>query len=167
MTDHHSAPGAPRTFVEPEIYYAQLPSVHVATGGLITDPGGRVLLVKPNYRPHWLFPGGMVEEGEPPEDACARELREELGLEVKVGQLLVVDWAPPYGHRTRPLVYLLFDAGTMNDPAIRLQYAELDDAAFFAPEEAAARLSSRVAARVPAALAARERGVTIYRPAEG
>ncbi|WP_219506064.1 NUDIX domain-containing protein [Nonomuraea ceibae] len=156
-----------RTFVEPEIYYAQLAAVHVATGALIIDPAGRVLVVKPFYRPHWQLPGGMADEGEPPEVACARELDEELGLRVEVGRLLVVDWAPPSGHRARPLMYLVFDAGTMDEPDLRLQHAELDDATFFPPEEAAARLAEADAARVPAALAAREHSTTVYRPSSG
>ncbi|MEU8247271.1 NUDIX hydrolase [Nonomuraea sp. NPDC048916] len=164
MTDQHPATSVQRTFVEPEIYYAQLASVHVATGALLTDTDGRILLVKPNYRPHWLIPGGMVDDGEPPELACARELHEELGIQAKIGQLLVVDWAPARGHRTRPILYLLFDAGTLHDPRIRLQHTELDDAAFLTAAEAPGRLSPTVAARIPAALAARDQGITIYRP---
>jgi 8-oxo-dGTP diphosphatase len=52
----------------------------------LIDPDGRVLLAK---RPEgktlaglWEFPGGKVEEGETPEAALIRELKEELGIDV-------------------------------------------------------------------------------------
>jgi 8-oxo-dGTP diphosphatase len=55
---------------------------------VIRDTDGRVLLTKRPPGSHmgglWEFPGGKVEEGEAPQDALARELHEELGLEVRV-----------------------------------------------------------------------------------
>lgn len=56
----------------------------VTAGAIITNDEGRVLLLKHRFRPSpgWGVPGGFIEEGEQPEAALRRELREEVELEV-------------------------------------------------------------------------------------
>ncbi|UQX87024.1 NUDIX hydrolase [Jatrophihabitans telluris] len=72
----------------------RLATPHVAAGVLFRDEAGRVLVVKPTYKDGWDVPGGYVEIGESPRAAAIREVREELGVDWQVGELLLVDWAP-------------------------------------------------------------------------
>jgi 8-oxo-dGTP diphosphatase len=47
----------------------------------------------PQFAGMWEFPGGKVDPGEAPEDALHRELREELGVEVRLGPELPAEAA--------------------------------------------------------------------------
>ena len=68
------------------------PTIEVVAGALF-DPSGRVLIAQ---RPagkalagRWEFPGGKLHAGEEPFDGLVRELREELGVEVRDARRLV------------------------------------------------------------------------------
>ena len=151
------------TWVEPDKWYAQLATFHAAAALFVTDDTGRVLLVKPNYRDHWAIPGGYVDQHENPHTAAERELREELGLALAVGDLLVVDWASPAGPRPRALVNFVFDGGRLTDEhTIRVDLDELETFRFHDAEQCRRLLPPRVAPRIDAALAARAKGTTIY-----
>lgn len=59
---------------------------------LIMDEQNRLLITqRPLHASHggfWEFPGGKVEEGESEEGALLREMREELGIDVRTFQFL-------------------------------------------------------------------------------
>ena len=69
---------------------------------LILNDEGQVLAVKCPEHKHgggWEFPGGKIEPGEAARDAVAREICEELGVQVEVGELLhTIEWDYPTFH---------------------------------------------------------------------
>jgi 8-oxo-dGTP diphosphatase len=66
--------------------------VHVAVG-VVCDAQNRILIAQRPQHVHqgglWEFPGGKIEPGESVEQALARELAEELAIEIGVGQPLL------------------------------------------------------------------------------
>lgn len=58
----------------------------------VIEEGGRVLIARrkaaDRFGGFWEFPGGKLEPGEAPEAGLQRELREELGVETRVGGFL-------------------------------------------------------------------------------
>lgn len=153
---------------EEAAWFAGLATMFGAAGALFTDPDGRVLLVKPNYRDHWSLPGGILEHGEPPHEGCRREVAEEIGIDITPGRLLAVGWTGPDGLRPRPVVHFVFDGGTLAaDAPIRLQAEELDEHRFVDAADLDRYLPPLIIARVAAALRGRAAGTTGYVPWTG
>lgn len=136
----------------------------VAADALVRDDAGRVLLVNPTYKERWDLPGGMAEANEPPRAAVERELREELGLTVTAGRVLVVDWDGPHGPWDDQIIFV-FDAGTVTAAqaaALRPTDEELAAVEFVAPDEADRRLRPDMANRLTRALRALAAGTANY-----
>jgi 8-oxo-dGTP diphosphatase len=92
----------------------------------VIERDGRVLICQRKGGRHalkWEFPGGKVEPGETPKAALARELREELAIEARIGDEI-------HRHQVRygngPLIHLMFFRVTdfSGEPA-NLQFASM------------------------------------------
>lgn len=142
---------------------AKMARPRMASGALFFDDQGRVMMLEPTYKDYQEIPGGYVETGESPREACVREVREELGISPEIGRLLAVDWAPSPAEGDK--VLYLFDGGVL--PAglrgqIQLQAAEIR-AYDFHPLDAVADLTiARLARRIEAAAVARAEGRVAY-----
>lgn len=86
-------------------------TVLVAAGVVVE--GGRVLLSRRKQGTHlsglWELPGGKVEAGEDPREALRRELEEELGIAVTVGEILDVTFHR-YEDADKAVLLLFFEA---------------------------------------------------------
>lgn len=144
-----------------EQYYKSLPRRRMGAGMLIVDDVGRPLLVEPTYKSTWEIPGGVVETGEDPRTCAAREVREELGLDLAPGRILVMD------HTTEPpsqgdAIMLIYAGGVLDAPgSIRLRTSELRSYRFIPDETLDHLVSPSFAFRVRQALHARREGIVI------
>lgn len=82
--------------------------------GVIKD-GERVFATQRGYgdfKDFWEFPGGKMEPGETPQQALARELKEELAVDVNVGGFIcTVDYDYPAFHLTMHCFYCTIAPG--------------------------------------------------------
>lgn len=85
-----------------------------ATSGLV-EHDGKYLIVKRGHEPgkgEWDLPGGFMEGDEPPEQAVHRELKEETGLDVTIGQLIGAYSAMFHG---RPILSIAYHCTAPSD----------------------------------------------------
>jgi 8-oxo-dGTP diphosphatase len=140
---------------EPDLFV--LPRIPASSGALIFDGRGRLLIANPTYKAHWTIPGGIMEaDGETPWEACRREVREEVSLDVADGRLVAVDFLRPKPSKPGGMRFL-FDCGVLPDSvlaSITLQEEELSEHRLADPDEALTLLSGPLRRRVGAALAA-------------
>jgi 8-oxo-dGTP diphosphatase len=138
-----------------------IPTVVVAAGVLVER--GRVLLTRRKAGTHlegaWELPGGKVQAGEDPRQALRRELREELGIQVAVGEIVDVTFHR-YEEARKAVLLLFFEAerlpGSPDPRAIDVaafEWAGADglQATRFPPPDVAVleKVRARLGARVP------------------
>jgi 8-oxo-dGTP pyrophosphatase MutT (NUDIX family) len=116
-----------------------LPRKRLIAHVLMRDDRSRILLCDTTFKTDWELPGGIVEPGEAPRDGAIREVREELGIDLAVGRLLVADWLPPY-LGWEDAVEMIFDGGQVTEAdlvAFALQQNEIRRVALLTLDAAA------------------------------
>ena len=141
-----------------------LPKKRLIGHVLFLDEDGRVLLLETSYKEDWELPGGVVEPGETPRAAAEREVAEEVGLVVELGQPLLTDWMPPHLGWS-DAVELIFDGGQLTSEqteAIVPDPVEIREVHWLAPDKAAEKMAPFARGRMLAAVACRVGGGTKY-----
>jgi len=127
-----------------------LPKKRLISHVVMSDRDGRILLCKTTFKRDWELPGGIVEPGENPVEAARREVLEEIGVDIEVGRLLVLDWLPPY-LGWGDAIELLYDGGDYDAAYLdSLVYdrREITGARWCTPDDAAALVSPLNARRL-------------------
>lgn len=98
----------------------------LVVAAVIEDGEGRFLLARRPPGSHleglWEFPGGAMEEGETPGEALIRELEEELGVRVAVGEPLTFAF---HRDESRDVLLLFFSARLVSGSPVGRQGQEV------------------------------------------
>lgn len=117
----------------------------LGTRAVVTDPEGRMLVVRQRYTNGWIFPGGGVDRGEAPVSAVKREVIEETGVRL-TGDVVMHGLFS--NHANFPGDYIaVYIANSFEDGAWQPSF-EISERAFLHPEEIAADSSAAMQRRL-------------------
>jgi ADP-ribose pyrophosphatase YjhB (NUDIX family) len=117
----------------------------LGTRALLIDPRDRVLLIRHSYIPGWHMPGGGVGKGESLRQAAAREVREEVGLDL-VGRIDLFGIYARFRHGASDHVALFVARDWRNEP--RVDGLEIVETEFFPLESLPPDLSPGTRRRI-------------------
>lgn len=152
------------TIEQTKAYYQARPKKISAAIVIFFNQAGSILIVKPNYKASWLFPGGGVDQDESPLNAARREITEELGMERQNLKPVCVDYVSGDGLALERFHFVFF-GGVLNESEIgkiEVQSEELDGFKFVTAAEALGLLAPSMSRRLPHCLEAIKKEKIIY-----
>ncbi len=151
-------------FITGKKFYQSLPKKRISAGALFFNNKNELLIVKPNYKDHWLIPGGGVDADESPLEGCKREVKEEINLALDNFKLIVVDYSPAKGIKNEALHFIFF-GGVLSEKQIKkikLSEEELVEHKFLAIKDVLPLLGENMRRKLPKCLAAIKNNITVY-----
>ncbi len=138
---------------ERQEYLKGLHKKNLAACALFFNSKNRLLILNPNYGSCHLLPGGDMEPGESPVETAIREVREEIGLDLKIQKCLIVDTRVrdlKNGYREESLLFIFLGQRlTSRDiKKIKLQETEIVGKVFLPWGEALKKLCPRMRTRL-------------------
>jgi 8-oxo-dGTP diphosphatase len=111
-----------------------IPIIRVAAA-VIRDNDGKIYATQRGYgefKDYWEFPGGKIEQGEKPEEALVREIREELKADIIIEDFITtVEYDYPKFHLSMDCFYARLAPGEDN----KLTLTEHEAAKWLMPDE--------------------------------
>jgi len=130
---------------ENRIWRAAQPQKMIVVKVVMKSDLGNILLVKPAYKKTWQLPGGGVNDGESPEQAAVREVKEELGLDISADDLFIKGTI----YKTdEEMLFVIYESNKLlvEDTKFSLQVGEITDFQFASIDTVAPLLSDYYAA---------------------
>lgn len=125
----------------------------VSVSALIFD-GERVLLAHRRAIDWWNLPGGAIDPGETIDEGLRREVREETGLEIEVGQLVGV-----YSKPRKQEIVLSFRCHVIGGELNAIGDDDIDESRYFATDDLPTNTLPKHRERVMDALLNQERAI--------
>jgi len=134
----------------------------MGVGCLLFDLQGKMLILKPIYREHWLLPGGVIEGNESPRHACIREVREETGIICEPTRLVCVDYVNNPQQNVESVQFVFLGKVLSAETIISLPEREISDYQFLKPAIAISKLGTLSRSRYENCLSSIASQETIY-----
>ena len=150
-------------------YFKKLAKKRIGAGALIFNEKNELLIVRISYKSYWSVPGGVVEDNESPRQTCLREIKEEIGLDVKEIKFVCLDYTGADETKdTDESLQFMFSGGVFTAEEIKnikIDGKEIVEYAFVPMEKVADLLGGPVRSlvrRLPACLEAIKQNKGIY-----
>ncbi len=137
------------------------PKKRWAAWAIFFDEEWRVLLLEPTYKDDWEIPGGIIEEGESPREACELEVEEELGIKREVWELLCLE----YQREEDDSYMFIFDGGILSGEDIKniiTQESEIKGCGFYNLEDIKEKVLEKMFLRITKCIESKSKNTIHY-----